>query len=152
MHHTKPATVFQGSQSIRLGAGGANRFCHPLELAPNAHFDTLGPLEDCSGLRVVHIEMAKAVELFGSTRMLDSSTRFQRLDFHGAGARCSIARAEKGGTQNFHKQSMANLWKSFNNILWTTDDSAICRIDVCGDPDFAIAREKLKEEACVLNA
>ena len=29
--------------------------------------------------------------------------------------------AEKGGTQSFHIQSMENLWKSFNNILWTTE-------------------------------
>jgi hypothetical protein len=46
--------------------------------------------------------------------------------------------AEKGGIRNFHKQPMENLWKSFNNILWTTDDSAIGRIEICGDPDSSI--------------
>ena len=45
----------------------------------SAQTDTLGPLRDCSGLWMVHIEMAAAVESFGSTEMLDST---QRLDFH----------------------------------------------------------------------
>ena len=40
--------------------------------ATSAQSDALGPLEDCSGLRMVHIEMAAAVESFGSTEMLDS--------------------------------------------------------------------------------
>ena len=39
---------------------------------------------------------------------------------------------------------MENLWKSFNNILWTTDNSAIGRIEICGDPDSAIGRKKPK--------
>ena len=54
---------------------------------------------------------------------------------------------EKGGTQIFHKKSMENLWKSFNNILWTTDDSAIGRINICGDPDSAIGRKKPKKKS-----
>ena len=33
----------------------------------SAKSDTLGPILDCSGLRMVHIEMAAAVETFGST-------------------------------------------------------------------------------------
>ena len=37
---------------------------------------------------------------------------------------------------------MENLWKSFNNILWTTDDSAIGKINICGDPDSTIGRKK----------
>ena len=37
---------------------------------------------------------------------------------------------------------MENLWKSLNNILWTTDDSAIGRIKICGDLDSAIGRKK----------
>ena len=36
---------------------------------------------------------------------------------------------------------MENLWKSFDNILWTTDDSAIGRIKICGDLDSAIGRK-----------
>ena len=55
--------------------------------------------------------------------------------------------AEKGGTQIFHKKSMENLWKSVNNILWTTDDSAIGRIEICGDQDSAIGRKEPKEES-----
>ena len=54
------------------------------------------------------------------------------------------SRTGKGGTRNFHKKAMEILWKSFNNILWTTytDDSAIGRIDICGDPDSSIGRKK----------
>ena len=55
--------------------------------------------------------------------------------------------AEKGGTRNFHKKSMEILWKSFNNILWTTDDSAIGRINICGDPDSTIGRKKLQKKS-----
>ena len=50
--------------------------------------------------------------------------------------------AEKEGTQICHKKSMEILWKSFNNILWTADDSAIGRINICGDPDSTIGRKK----------
>ena len=39
------------------------------------------------------------------------------------------------------------LWKSFNNILWTTDDSAIGRINICGDPDSAIGRKKPQKKS-----
>ena len=73
MHHTKPAAVFQGSQSIRLSTGVANHasISYPLR-ATSAQSDTLGPLEDCSGLCMVHIEMVAAVESFGSIhRALD---------------------------------------------------------------------------------
>ena len=42
---------------------------------------------------------------------------------------------------------MEILWKSFNNILWTTDDSAIGRINICGDPDSAIGRKKHKKKS-----
>ena len=59
--------------------------------------------------------------------------------------------AEKGGTQNCHKKSMENLWKSLNKILWTTDDSAIGRINICGDPDSIIGRKKPKKRVLVLN-
>ena len=37
---------------------------------------------------------------------------------------------------------MEILWKSFNNILWTADDSAIGRINICGDPDSTTGRKK----------
>ena len=37
---------------------------------------------------------------------------------------------------------MEILWKSFNNILWITDDFAIGRIEICGDPDSTIVVEK----------
>ena len=42
---------------------------------------------------------------------------------------------------------MENLWKSFNNILWTTDDSAIGRIEICGDPDSSNWRKKPQKES-----
>ena len=46
---------------------------------------------------------------------------------------------------------MEILWKSFNNILWTTDDSAIGRINICGDPDSSIGRKKPQKRVLVLN-
>jgi hypothetical protein len=46
-----------------------------------------------------------------------------------------------------HKKSMEILWKSCNNILWTTDDSAIGRINICGDPDSAIGSKKQKKKS-----
>ena len=52
------------------------------------------------------------------------------------------SRAEKGGTHILHKKSLEDLWKGFNDILWTTDDSAIGRIEISGDPDSAIGRKK----------
>ena len=54
----------------------------------------------------------------------------------------SARKKDLGGTRNFHKKSMEILWKSFNNILWTTDDSTIGRINICGDPDSTIGRKK----------
>jgi hypothetical protein len=42
---------------------------------------------------------------------------------------------------------MENLWNSFNNVLWTTDDSAIDRSNICGDPDSAIGRKKPKKKS-----
>ena len=42
---------------------------------------------------------------------------------------------------------MEILWKSFNNILWTTDDSAIGRINICGDPDSTIGRKKPRKKS-----
>ena len=56
--------------------------------------------------------------------------------------------AKKGGTQIFHKKSMENLWKSLNNhVLWTTDDSAIGRINICGDSDSTIGRKHPKKKS-----
>ena len=58
MQHAKPATV-------RLGVGGVNHtsISYPPR-ATNAWSDTLGPLEECSGLRMVHMQMVAAVESF----------------------------------------------------------------------------------------
>ena len=73
MHHPKSAAVSQSSESVRLGAqrsrGARRRFVvRPTSAQP----DTLRPLRDCSGLWMVHVEMAAAVESFGSTETLDS--------------------------------------------------------------------------------
>ena len=56
---------------------------------------------------------------------------------------------EKEGTQIFNKKSMKILWNFFNNILWTTDDSAIGRSNICGDPDSTIVQKK--KRVLVLN-
>ena len=61
----KPAAADNGSESTRLGAGGANHAspsCHPRALS--AQSDTLGPLLDYNGLFMVYIEMVAAVESF----------------------------------------------------------------------------------------
>ena len=50
----------------------------------------------------------------------------------------------KGRDWKFHKQSVENLWKSFNNVLCTIDDSAVCRY-LRGDPDYSIRRKNLKK-------
>ena len=42
---------------------------------------------------------------------------------------------------------MEILWKSFNNILWITDDLAIGRIEICGDPDSTIGRKNPKKKS-----
>ena len=52
------------------------------------------------------------------------------------------AGAGKGWTLTFHKKSIENLWKSVDNILWTTDDSVIGKINICRDPDSAIGRKR----------
>ena len=73
MHYDEnPAAVEEGSQGIRLGAGGANH-ASPLypPRVPSAQSDTLGPLLDCGGLFMVHVKMAAAVESFGLTEMLE---------------------------------------------------------------------------------
>ena len=73
MHHPEPAAVSQRSQSIRLGAQSSRGVRRRCVVRPTSvQSDTLGPLRDCSGLWMVHIEMAAAVESFGSTEMLDS--------------------------------------------------------------------------------
>ena len=48
----------------------------------------------------------------------------------------------KEGTQNFHELSRENLWNSFDHVLWTTYDSAICRIEICGGSDSAKCRRE----------
>ena len=82
---------------------------------------------------MVHDERDRAVPPLNSTVIEDP---LMAADLPGA--RLVPSCAEKGGTQIFHKKSMEILWKSFNNILWTTDDSAIGRIEICGDPDSSI--------------
>ena len=78
-----PYAIENGYERIRLGAGGRssrgirNR-C--VVRSTSAQSDTLGPILDCGGLCMVHIEMAAAVESFSSTEMLDSiSTDFSGL-------------------------------------------------------------------------
>ena len=106
---------------------------------------TVVRVELCAGW-MVHDERSRdrAAKSFNSTVMLDPIPGL--ISMEHAAPSC----AEKGGTRIFHKKSMENLWKSFNNILWTTDDSAIqiCgdRIEICGDPDSAIGRKKPKKK------
>ena len=74
MHHTKPAAIENGSERIRLGAGGANHasISYHLELrAAAAQSYALGLTLDCGGLCMVHIEMVAAVESLSSTEMLE---------------------------------------------------------------------------------
>ena len=79
MHHAKPAAIEGESErthklKIRLGGGGSE-----LEVVRNrcvvrptsAQSDTLGPVLDCGGLCMVHVEMAAAVESLSSTEMLE---------------------------------------------------------------------------------
>ena len=72
MYPTKPAVVFQWSQSIRLGADGANHASISYPPRPlSAQSDTLGPLRDRNRLWMVHGERDPAVESFGSIVMRD---------------------------------------------------------------------------------
>ena len=47
---------------------------------------------------------------------------------------------------------MEILWKSLNNIFWTTDDSAIGRINICGVTQILpLAEKSPKKRVLVLN-
>ena len=118
MHHTKPAAVFQGSQSIRLGDQSSRGVRNRCVVRPtSAQYDTLRPLEDCSAASFVW-----CISRWGppSNRLVRPQylTRFQRLDFHGV--HCSIVRRKKERLK-FPTKSQ---WKTFGKIndLWTTDD------------------------------
>ena len=105
----------------------------------------LGLIVDCGSLckLMVYDERGPAVDASRSTEMLDSdSLELPR-------ARCDIARGKRRDLK-FPQTINGKPLEKFNNVLWTTDDSVICRTGICGDPDSATCRQKPKRRILVL--
>ena len=113
MHHQRPAAVDQRSHSIRLGTRSSRRVRRWCVVRPTStQSDTMGPLTYCGGPLMVHNERDSAAESFNSTELLDPIP----ADWFPWSA--LFHREKLGETQIFHRKS-ENLWKSFNNYLWT---------------------------------
>ena len=54
---------------------------------------------------------------------------------------------KKKGLKISTKSQRETFGKVLNNILWTTDDSAIGRINICGDPDSTTGRKEPKRKS-----
>ena len=103
-----PLQSSKGLKSVRLGAGGANHasISYPPR-ALSAQSDTLRPLEDCSGLCMVHgVCMVKEIPPSNRSVRPQCPTRFQEL----VAGRCVISMISEKKLPHFQSTMYTELF------------------------------------------